>query len=62
MKNKCDHIWKLVLIRSYIDEFMSDVNKYYLYCPKCGKQKKRLPEWKARLFVNITKEKENYNE
>lgn len=44
---------------------MYEVNKYYLYylyCPKCGKQKKRLPEWEARLFVNITKEKEKYNE
>ena len=60
MKHKCDHIWKLVLIRSYIDEFMCKVNKYYLYCPKCGRQKKNLPEWKARLFTNISEQQQEY--
>lgn len=42
-RNKCDHFWTIVLIREYYDEFGYNKSKYYLYCPKCGKKKNRLP-------------------
>lgn len=39
---------------------LDNKSKYYLYCPKCGKKKNRLPRWKALQLVNISKEKLEY--
>ena len=65
---KCNHHWVLTLERKLypsFDELVHDIggcSEYYMYCPKCGRRKKRLPEHKYKILMNEQYERENYLE